>query len=64
MTSSKTKHFYLVKQYLKATAEEYKFKAAGPTQCILWHMEGNKGSSHTGDSREAVTAELTTRKNE
>lgn len=64
MTSSKIKHFYLGKKYLKPTAEEYKFITAESIQCILWNMEGDKDTSRTDDSKEDATAELTTRKNQ
>lgn len=62
MTSSKINHFYLDEKYLKPTAEEYKFITADSIQCILCNMEGAKDTSHTDDSKEDVTAEITTRK--
>lgn len=62
MTSSKIKHFYLDKEYLKPAAEEYKFITADSSQCILWNREGDKDTSHADDSKEDVTAELIVRK--
>lgn len=62
MTSSKIKHFYLDKKYLKPIAVEYKCITADSSQCILWNMEGDEATSHTDDNKENVTAELIVRK--
>lgn len=62
MTSSKINHFYLDEKYLKPTAEKHKFITADSIQCILCSKEGAKDTSHTHDSKEDVTAEITTRK--